>query len=110
MSIKTYITTVDSSEIYNLNTEEGETLITLGHQEDAVAVQLQELLSSVTDAIADSLDTEGKLTIEITGSVNLKAQGGVKYLIFNAGVETGKTMGMKIVFSTTLQPKSYLKG
>lgn len=107
MPVKTYVTTVDPSEISSLDTEDGtiEILSTLGTEEDAVAVQLQELFSSVTEAIANSLEAESKLTIEITGSVSLKAQGGVKYFLVNAGAEAGKTMGMKVVLSTTLQPK-----
>jgi hypothetical protein len=106
MSIKTYITTVDPSEVSSLNTEEGEILTTLGPQEDSVAVQLKELFSSVTEAISDSIEGESKLTIEITGSISLKVQGGVKYLFFNAGAEAGKTIGMKVVLSTTLMPKN----
>jgi hypothetical protein len=106
MSIKTYLTTVDQAEISRLNSEEGEVLTTLGPQEDSIAVQLEELFSSVTEAISDSIEVESKLTIEITGSISLKAQGGVKYLFFNAGAEAGKTMGMKVVLSTTLMPKN----
>jgi hypothetical protein len=107
MPIRTYVTTVDPSEISSLDTEEGQIdiLSTLGTEEDAVAVQLKELFSSVTEAIADSLEAESKLTIEITGSISLKAKGDVKYLLFNAGGEAEKTTGMKVVLSTTLQPK-----
>ena len=106
MTIRTYITTVDSEDIENLNTEDGEILDTLGTREENVAVQLQELLSSVTESIAESIDVESKLTIEITGSISMKAKGDIKYLFFNAGAEAGTTGGMKVVLSTTLKPKT----
>ncbi len=104
MPIKTYITTVDPKDVSSLKTEQGEILTTLGPQEETVAVQLQELFSSVTEAITASLEVESQLTIEITGSVSLKAQGGIKYLLFNAGAEAGTTGAMKVVLSTTLKP------
>ena len=106
MTIKTYITTVDPKETNLFEAEKGEILDTLGQQEEAVAVQLQELFTSVTEAITDSLEVESQLTIEITGSVSLKAKGDVKYLFFNAGAEAGTNGGMKVVFSTTLKPKT----
>jgi hypothetical protein len=105
MQIKTYVTTTDSEDINSFFPEDEGILDTLGPEENAVAVQLQELFSSVTEAISDSLEAESKLTVEITGSISLKAQGGIKYLLFNAGGEAGKTIGMKVVLSTTLQPK-----
>lgn len=104
MPIKTYVTTVDPLDVSSLKTEEGEILTTLGSQEETVAVQLQELLESVTESITPSLKAESQLSIEITGSVSLKAQGGIKYLFFNAGAEAGTTGGMKVVLTTTLNP------
>lgn len=104
MTIKTYVTTANSNKIDNLEINEEELLIPLGLQEDAIAVQLEELFNSVTKAIKTSIEVESQLTIEITGSVTLKTQGGVKCLIFNAGAESGNTAGMKVVLSTTLKP------
>jgi hypothetical protein len=45
------------------------------------------------------------LTVEINGSVSLKAKGELKYLFFNIGAETANTNTMKVTLSTTLQPK-----
>lgn len=104
MSIKTYVTTGDSKEVSNFKSDDGEILDVLGTREENIAVQLEELFSSVTEAISSSIDTESKLTIEITGSISMKAKGDVKYLFFNAGAETGTTGGMKVVLSTTLKP------
>lgn len=103
MTIITYVTTVESEEIETLSTEEGEILDTLGTEEN-IAVQLKELFSSIIESIAESIEVESQLTIEITGSVNMKAKGDAKYLFFNAGAEAAKTSGMKVVFSTTLKP------
>ncbi|MEM8718810.1 MAG: hypothetical protein AAGE84_05815 [Cyanobacteria bacterium P01_G01_bin.39] len=105
MPIKTYITTVDSEEVSDLKIDNEETLDILGTREENIAVQLEELFSSVTEAISSSIDVESKLTIEITGSISMKAKGDIKYLFFNAGAETGTTGGMKVVLSTTLKPE-----
>lgn len=106
MPIKTYVTTVNPNEVSSLKTDEKEILTTLGPQEEAVAVQLQELLSSVTQAVTANLDVESQLTLEVTGSVTLKAEGGIKYLFFNVGAEVGATGTMKVVLSTTVKPKT----
>lgn len=105
MSIKMYATTVDPSAVSSLNIEGKEILPTLGPGEDAIAVQLEELFTAVTEDISGSLQVESQLTLEITGSLSLKAQGGIKYLFFNVGAEVGTTGTMKVSLSTTLKPK-----
>ena len=105
MPIETYETSVDPATVSSLKTEDEEILTTLGADEEAVAVQLQELFTSVAGSIKESLEVESSLTVEITGSVSLKAQGGVKYLFFNVGAEAGATGAMKVILSTTLKPK-----
>jgi hypothetical protein len=106
MPIKTYVTTSPVESVSSIKTEEGEILTTLGTPEEAVAIQLQELFGSVTEAITASLEVESQLAIEITGSISLKVQGGAKYLFFNAGAEASTTGTMKVTFSTTLKPKA----
>jgi hypothetical protein len=49
MPIQTYVTTVDPNTVSNLQIDEIEVLLTLGPQENAVAVQLQELFASVSN-------------------------------------------------------------
>jgi hypothetical protein len=105
MSIKVYVTTTDPSTVSSLKTEEEEILTTLGPKEETFAIQLQELFESVTDAIKTSLDIESQLTVEITGSMSLKAQGGLKYLFFNLGAETGSANTMKVTLSTVVHPQ-----
>ncbi|MCP4405925.1 MAG: hypothetical protein GY801_52610 [bacterium] len=104
MSIKTYVTTSNPNAVSSLKTEEAEILTTLGTDEETIAVKLQELFESVSEAITPNLKTEGQLTVEITGSVSLKAQGGMKYLFFNIGGETGSTDSMKVTLSAKLNP------
>ena len=84
-------------------------LPTLGPQEKTVAVQLQELFTSVTDSITASLEVESQLMLEITGSITLKAEGGVKYLFFNVGASAEAAGTMKVTLSTTLRPKIEMK-
>ena len=62
-------------------------------------------LGAIPVKYAVNIDVESKLTVEINGSVSLKAQGGLKYLFFNIGAETGNTNTMKVTLSTTLHPK-----
>ncbi len=105
VTIKVYATAVDPTSVSSLQTEDEEILTTLGSQEETVAIQLQELFESVTESISAKLEVESQLTIEINGSVSLKAQGGFKYLFFNVGAETGSTNSMKVTLSTKLHPK-----
>ena len=104
MSIQVYVTSVDPDNVSSITVDETELLPTLG-QDKPVAAQLQELFTSVTQSISSSLEVEGQLTLEITGSISLKAEGGVKYLFFNVGAEAATTGTMKVVLSTTVKPK-----
>jgi hypothetical protein len=106
MPLKVYAITVDPKEVSSLKTDQREILTTLGSQEDTVAVQLEELFKSVSESIAPQLEVESQLSIEVSGSVSLKAQGGVKYLFFNVGGEAATTANMKVVLSTTLRPRT----
>jgi hypothetical protein len=106
MAIKTYVTAADGQDAGSIKTDEGEFLATLGSQEENVAIQMSELFSSISNSVAEFLQVESQLTIEITGAVKIKAQGGVNYLFFNAGAEMETNGGMKVVFTTTLKPKS----
>jgi hypothetical protein len=109
MPIKAYATTVSPETAKSLKVEDKEILKTLGDQDKAVAVQLQELFSSVVESITASLEVESQLVVEITGSVSLKAQGSTKYLFFNVGAEAGATGTMKVALTTTLKPKAEIK-
>ena len=105
MPITTYVTSVDPNEAGTLQTDEKKIVSTLGPDDKAIAVQLQELFASVTAAVEESLDVESTLTVEITGSVSLKATGGVKYLFFNVGGEASTTGTMKVTLATKVSPK-----
>ena len=104
MPIQVYVTSVDPDAVSSLEIDETEILPTLG-QEKPIAIQLEELFTSVTKAITASLEVESQLTLEITGSISLKAEGGVKYLFFSVGAEAAATGAMKVVLSTTVKPE-----
>lgn len=106
MAIEMYVTSVDPQSGKSVQLEDRTILPTLGPEEDTLAVQLQELFESVTEKVAATIESESKLTIEVTGSLTLKTQGTVKYLFFNVGGEAGKTGTMKVTLSTNLQPKT----
>lgn len=105
MPIHVYVTSVNPDTVSSIDLDETEILPTLG-QEKPIAVQLEELFTSVTQAITGSLEVESQLTLEIAGSVSLKAEGGVKYLFFNVGAEAGATGKMKVILSTKIGPKA----
>lgn len=71
-----------------------------------IPMKLQELLTSVSQTIATSITTESQLTIEITGSFSLKGKTGIKYVLFNAEGEAGKTQTMKLSLTTTIKPEN----
>lgn len=106
MTIEMYVTSVSPESDKAVEVEDRKILPTLGAGEEAIAVQVQELFESVIEKVADSIEVESQLTIEVTGSLTLKTQGGVKYLFFNVGGEAGKTGTMKVSLSTTLKPKN----
>lgn len=106
MAIEVYVTSANPNEVGSLQLENKTILPTLGPKENTVAVQLQELFTSVTDSITASLEVESQLMLEITGSITLKAEGGVKYLFFNVGASAEAAGTMKVTLSTTLRPKS----
>lgn len=104
MSIKTFVTFQESSEITKIRIDDREILDTLGSREEAIAVQLKELLTSVIGAVEQSISNEGELSVEINGSLGMKASGGVKYVLFNLGAEASSNSTMKVTFKTTIKP------
>ena len=105
MSLKAYVTSTDPEAMSSIKLDDRELLSTLGTAEESVAVQMQELFQAVTKAITVSLEVESQLTIEVSGSISLKAEGSTKYLIFNVGAEAAAAGTMKVVLATTLRPK-----
>jgi hypothetical protein len=108
MTLKTFVTFQSSSEVTEFHSENYEVLDTLGRREDALGVQLKDLLSSVTEEIQESIENEGELSIEVSGTIDLKASGGagVPSLFFNVGAEAGKVNTMKITLKTKVTPKN----
>ncbi len=103
--LKLLVTTVDSSEVTTLKiNDQEEILATLGGDKDKFAIQLQEILDSVTRAIIPNIQVESQLTVEITGTISLKTQGGINYMLFNVGAEAASLNTMKVSLSTKLIP------
>ncbi len=106
MSIKAYVTTDDLAAAGSVKIDDREILATLGSESENIAFQLEEVFAAVKESVVGSLEAETQLTIEITGSISLKADAGVKYLFFNVGGGTEKASTMKVLLSTTLRPGS----
>ena len=105
MALQTLVTFQSSSEVSKIRFENHEILDVLGAREEAIAVQLKELLSSVTDEVREAIGSEGELSIEINGSVEMKASAGIQYLFFNVGAGASNTSTMKVTLKTKVAPK-----
>jgi hypothetical protein len=108
MALQTLVTFQSSDEVSKIHFEDYEILDTLGKREEAIAVRLKELLSSIMEAVQEGIESEGELSIEISGAIELKASAGVgiQYLLFNIGADASKTSTMKVAFKTRVIPKS----
>jgi hypothetical protein len=105
VSLQTLVTFQSSSEVSKIRFEDYEILDVLGEREEAIAVQLKELLSSVTEAVREAIESEGELSVEINGALELKASAGIQYLFFNVGAGASKTNTMKVTLKTKVTPK-----
>jgi hypothetical protein len=101
-----YVISVDPDSAIHLETKDGNLIPTLQPNDEGVSVQLQDLLTSVTEKLESSLSSESELTIEITGALSVKGAGKAKYLFFNVEAEASKSNTMKVVLKTTLKPQS----
>ena len=105
MSLQTLVTFQASSEVSKIRFEDYEILDVLGEREEAIAVQLKELLNSVTEAVREAIESEGELSVEINGALELKASAGIQYLFFNVGAGASSTNTMKVTLKTKVTPK-----
>jgi len=105
MAIKAYVIS-EAQQGQKLQIDGVELRDILGDREEAVAVQINELFNAITESVASDLTSEGELEIEITGSIALKAEGGVKWLFINAGGSATSTDTMKVKLKTKIGPKA----
>lgn len=101
MPVETIVTFQSSSEA-PVRMGDHEVLEVLGRREEAIAIKLKEMLTSVKEAVRDSIDGEGELSIEISGALEMKASAGIQYLVFNVGPSIGKTNAMKVTLKTKI--------
>lgn len=104
MSLQMFVTFSDSNK-KPIQIEGQEILETLGGHDEKIAIRLKEVLETVKEAVNDVLDQEGELQIEISGSLDLKATGGINYLLFNISGEATKNNTMKVSLTTKIMPK-----
>jgi hypothetical protein len=104
MSMEVVLVATDLKKPQKLNFQNYDLVRVLGTEEEAIAVRVSEVLKAISDTVASSIITESELTIEITGSMKLKAEGGVKWLVFNVGGGTESGDELKVVLKTKLNP------
>lgn len=67
-------------------------------------MNLKELFEGVTKEIQPALQNTGDLVIELSGSMEVKLEGSVKYLIFNAAASGSASTTMKVTLTTKVEP------
>ena len=102
MSLDIYVLSAYSSENIKIKTEEFEIVPILGKKEEAIAVKIDELFSTITNAISEKVTGKSELIIELNGSISLNAEVGGKFMFFNAGGGVEKSNSMKITFKTEI--------
>jgi hypothetical protein len=104
MSLKAVVVAADPLISRKVRLEDYDLVDVLGEAEEAIAVQINEVIKAISEAIRESITDESELTVEITGSISLKAEGGVKWLFFNVGGGTTKSDTLKVVLKTKIKP------
>jgi len=104
MPVETLVIFQDNVQLAPSSKSGPKVLDTLGDNNN-MAIQLREMLESVQRAVQSALSETSELTIEISGALELKANAGVQYLIFNVSGETSKTNTMTVTLKTNLAPK-----
>src|SRR5688572_18392430 len=106
MSVRFAVITTDPGSVNGIQVGTEVMIPTLStDQADAVAVQVDELIRSITETVGKSISEDADLTVEISGGITLSAKGGVKWLFFNIGGEAKTTDTLKVVVKTKLKPQ-----
>jgi len=105
MPMNVYVISSSGSQAQKLRVEDYELVDVLGKTEEALAVKIEELFTSVVESLSKVVSQESELTVEINGEVTLKAEGGAKWLFFNASGSASKSDGMKVTLKTKINPQ-----
>jgi hypothetical protein len=104
MRLKMVVTASDPLKVGKVRIEDYDLVDVLGDSNEATGVELNEIIRTISETISGSITTESELTVEIEGSISLKAQSGVKWLFFNVGGEMAKSNTLKVVVKTKISP------
>lgn len=107
MSFDVYFVTADLKKARSTLIDERRILETLGPSDEAVAIHLKELFQAITEAVRPTLQTPGELMIELSGSIDVKVDGSVKFLVFNASAEGSASGTMKVTLQTKIEPQNH---
>lgn len=104
MSVNFAVVSADAAKAERIQFEDVKLAHVLGDSEDALALQIDEIIRAVSISVQGSITSESDLTVELTGSIKLKAQGGVKWVFFNVGGGTETSDALKVVLKTKIKP------
>ena len=105
MGIEILVHTSDETDLDKLEFEDYQVVDVLGKREKDLALKIDELYSEVIESVGKSLKHESELTIEISGSIDLKANAGAKWLFFNVGGSVEKNNSMTVTLKTKINPQ-----
>jgi hypothetical protein len=105
MPLNVYLISSNDPQPQKVRVEDYELVDVLGKKEDALAVKIEELFTSVVESISKAVSQDSELTVEISGDITLKAEGEAKWLFFNAGGSASKTDSMKVTLKTKIKPQ-----
>lgn len=108
MAIKTLV--ISSNGPGKVQTDEYELTDVLGDSSKDIGVRIDEIVNSLSDTLRNSIATESELLIELSGGVELKAEGNAKWLFFNVGSSATTTGALKVSLKTTITPAVHAAG
>ena len=83
----------------------GQKLLTMRGGKEEKAIDLKELLESITDEVSGCITEPCDMTLELSGSTTYGAGGGLKALIIDISGKAEKTSGIKITLNIKINPK-----
>ncbi len=106
MSLRAVVMTTDIAQANRVRFDEFDLVDVLGESEEAVGVRIDEVVRAVADSVRASIEAESELTVEVTGSISLKAEAGAKWMFFNLGGSATESDSLKVTLKTKVAPAS----
>lgn len=104
MPLNVVVVGADSTEERRITLDDYEIVPTMGESEDQIATRISDILRAISESVSGVICGESELTVELSGSVALKADGKVKWLFLNLGGGATQSNALKVVLKTRINP------